>query len=64
MCNFMKFVEFRILPDGSGFPVCLGRSRSIARCDTNRRVTCILCQEDVDVTANGQAVVCVAFMQK
>lgn len=55
---------FRILPLGSGFPICLGIDRSIARCDDCRRITCILCQEDEDVTANGQALVCAAFMQK
>ncbi|VIO97030.1 Zinc finger in N-recognin family protein [Brugia malayi] len=53
-----------ILPHGSGFPICLGIDRSIAKCDSCRRVTCILCQEDEDITADGQALVCAAFMQK
>ncbi|VDN39715.1 unnamed protein product [Gongylonema pulchrum] len=54
----------QILPGDNGFPVCLGRSRSIARCEKNRRITCILCQETSDLAANAQAVVCVAYMQK
>ncbi|VDK79468.1 unnamed protein product [Litomosoides sigmodontis] len=53
-----------ILPQGSGFPICLGIDRSIAKCDDCRRITCILCQENEDVTADGQALVCAAFMQK
>ncbi|VDO76776.1 unnamed protein product [Onchocerca flexuosa] len=53
-----------ILPQDSGFPVCLGIDRSTAKCDCCRRITCILCQEDEDVTASGQALVCAAFMQK
>uniref|UniRef100_A0A158Q8Z9 E3 ubiquitin-protein ligase n=1 Tax=Elaeophora elaphi TaxID=1147741 RepID=A0A158Q8Z9_9BILA len=53
-----------ILPQGSGFPICLGIDRNTAKCDDCRRVMCILCQEDEDVTANGNALVCAAFMQK
>ncbi|VBB31014.1 unnamed protein product [Acanthocheilonema viteae] len=53
-----------ILPQDSGFPICLGIDRSITRCNDCRRITCILCQEDEDVTVNGQALVCAAFMQK
>ncbi|EJD74645.1 E3 ubiquitin-protein ligase UBR2 [Loa loa] len=53
-----------ILPQGSGFPTCLGIDRITARCDDCRRITCILCQEDEDVTADGQALVCAALMQK
>ncbi|MCP9260595.1 E3 ubiquitin-protein ligase ubr-1 [Dirofilaria immitis] len=54
----------RILPQNSGFPICLGIDRSVAKCDYCRRITCILCQEDEDVTTHGQALVCAAFMQK
>ncbi|VDN02420.1 unnamed protein product [Thelazia callipaeda] len=53
-----------ILPEGSGFPICLGINRTIAKYNFCRRITCILCQEEEYVKESGQAIVCVGFMQR
>lgn len=44
-------------------PVCLGPNQS-SRCYPKKSYTCILCQEDQTVTAEGPALVYAAFVQK
>ncbi|VDK70400.1 unnamed protein product [Anisakis simplex] len=53
-----------VLPDDSGFPVCLGATRCVVDAVSSRRVTCILCQETEEVKFSGRALVCVAYQQQ
>uniref|UniRef100_A0A915CE69 E3 ubiquitin-protein ligase n=1 Tax=Parascaris univalens TaxID=6257 RepID=A0A915CE69_PARUN len=53
-----------VLPDDSGFPVCLGGARYAVGSVASRRVTCILCQEVEEVKFTGRALVCVAYQQQ
>uniref|UniRef100_A0A9J2QBD1 E3 ubiquitin-protein ligase n=1 Tax=Ascaris lumbricoides TaxID=6252 RepID=A0A9J2QBD1_ASCLU len=53
-----------VLPDDSGFPVCLGGARCAVGPVASRRVTCILCQEVEEVKFTGRALVCVAYQQQ
>ncbi|KAI6207263.1 E3 ubiquitin-protein ligase [Aphelenchoides fujianensis] len=54
-----------ILPEGSGFPVCLGAERSVAQLRAMRRVTCTLCQEDevLHYGSNSPGIVCAAYVE-
>ncbi len=46
------------------FPVALGPNPSMPEYEESTQVTCILCQEEATITAEGKAMVLAAFVQK
>ncbi|KAI6183003.1 E3 ubiquitin-protein ligase [Aphelenchoides bicaudatus] len=56
--------ESGVLPENSGFPVCLGANRSVARLKAMRNVTCALCQENEVLTFESTpGIVCAAYVE-
>ncbi|XP_050407008.2 E3 ubiquitin-protein ligase UBR2 isoform X1 [Patella vulgata] len=51
-------------PTSSDFPVALGQSRNNAATGNPIMATCILCQEEHEVTVNGKAMVLAAYVQR
>lgn len=62
--NFKKILLFRIVLSSSCFPVCCGSNKTEITSIRERRITCILCQENDTLTANGREIVCAGFIQK
>uniref|UniRef100_A0A158R6B5 E3 ubiquitin-protein ligase n=1 Tax=Syphacia muris TaxID=451379 RepID=A0A158R6B5_9BILA len=61
----IKFLKlFSVVPEDSGFPICLGLNCLSAVVTGCRRLTCILCQETEVVTYNGRPLVSVGFVQQ
>jgi hypothetical protein len=55
---------FRVMPNNSGFPVCLGANKSSVQLRAMRRVTCALCQEDEVLTfESAPGIVCAAYVE-
>ncbi|CAD5207002.1 unnamed protein product [Bursaphelenchus okinawaensis] len=54
--------ETGILPPDAGFPVCLGPNRLHAQQKAQRRITCILCQEE-EILSFDTGVVCAAYIE-
>ena len=50
--------------DSSTFPVAVGPRKTPVSSSLSARATCILCQEEQDVTLTEKAMVLTAFVQK
>ncbi|KAI1713887.1 ATP-dependent clp protease adaptor protein clpS domain-containing protein [Ditylenchus destructor] len=51
------------ISDNAGFPVCCGPRTTPMVSKTQRKITCILCQEDETLSFNGSPIVCAGFIQ-
>ncbi|CAB3407459.1 unnamed protein product [Caenorhabditis bovis] len=64
-CEYDEDIVRNVATGGQEFPVCIGAHKWKAEIVRERKLTCILCQEDEPIhPINGKPMVCAAFIQQ